>query len=250
MIYAITAREIGMVKIGYSKNPKSRIYGLRVSMPFHLVIEGVCDGTRVEERELHKRFKEHHVKGEWFRIEPEVEAFLKTLSPPAPKPKTLKKRKREEEIERLYMDGVTLSEIAKIYGVSRQRIDQIARDLELPKRGHKKSDAWLQSEKIKELGEQGLSSDQIAERLFLPKHMVVLIAKRMGIRLVRGGSKGPTEKTMERVRYVAQAYEAGESTFSISKKLGIQQPSIYRLLKMAEIKPNRRTSKGETHDPL
>lgn len=84
MIYFVTAREVGRVKIGYSAAPKGRFVKMRTDSPVSLVMERVCDGDKLAEREIHQRFNVSRADGEWFHLTPEIEAFMATLEHPRP----------------------------------------------------------------------------------------------------------------------------------------------------------------------
>jgi hypothetical protein len=76
-IYFIAAPEIGRVKIGWSLlNPDSRFAALDTASPVALEKWALMRGRQFIERELHARFAIHSVKGEWFRLVPEVESFV------------------------------------------------------------------------------------------------------------------------------------------------------------------------------
>ena len=82
MIYFITARDVGRVKIGYSHRPDSRITNLNTGSPVALTLERVCDGDFETERALHTRFAAHRHLGEWFVLSDEIEAHMATLPSP------------------------------------------------------------------------------------------------------------------------------------------------------------------------
>ena len=61
-------------KIGFSeKHPRlSRLPELQVASPEELSLVGLVYGSTRDERELHRRFQAHHVRGEWFRLSEEI----------------------------------------------------------------------------------------------------------------------------------------------------------------------------------
>lgn len=79
MIYFITARDVGRVKIGFSEEPRSRFMKMRTDSPMPLHLERICEGSKADERALHLRFSDHRLNGEWFAIAPEIEAHMATL---------------------------------------------------------------------------------------------------------------------------------------------------------------------------
>ncbi len=76
MVYGILAKdkEKGYVKFGITKNIGSRLSGIRVGCPIPVryitVVEAGCK-TRalIVEKELHKRFENRKITGEWFRFD-------------------------------------------------------------------------------------------------------------------------------------------------------------------------------------
>jgi hypothetical protein len=79
MIYFITARELGRVKIGYSAEPRGRFVKMRTDSPVPLVLERVTEGEFANERALHARFSESRLDGEWFTLSPEIEDHMAAL---------------------------------------------------------------------------------------------------------------------------------------------------------------------------
>ncbi len=76
MIYFITARGIGLVKIGYATKPQERFHTISVHSPVDVLLERVCPGELRVEADLQGRFASARVRGEWFTITPEIEAFM------------------------------------------------------------------------------------------------------------------------------------------------------------------------------
>jgi hypothetical protein len=66
VIYFMRSQETGLIKIGTSLRLRARIANLTHQSRETLSVIGVADGAIVEERELHWRFHDDHVKGEWF----------------------------------------------------------------------------------------------------------------------------------------------------------------------------------------
>jgi hypothetical protein len=66
----------GLVKIGYSLNPLSRIKGLRCESSTPLKLLAVIDGDKEEERRTHMRFGKYYFRGEWFFYRGSLKRFI------------------------------------------------------------------------------------------------------------------------------------------------------------------------------
>lgn len=87
-VYIVTAREHGVCKIGYSNDPVLRFQNLQIGSFADLTLEAIVPGDIKNESQLHLKFGEHFVRGEWFKITPDIESII--LSHPCkykPKPK-------------------------------------------------------------------------------------------------------------------------------------------------------------------
>ena len=66
----------GPVKIGWSSNPRARVYAYNTMSPYPLEIVATIDGGIWLENRFHVRFghlRSHH---EWFRESPELDAVI------------------------------------------------------------------------------------------------------------------------------------------------------------------------------
>jgi hypothetical protein len=77
MIYFLTARELGRVKIGYAKDPYQRINQLKTGCPAKCTIEAVIEGDQAFEAELHQMFRKFRTHGEWFELSPALEMAIR-----------------------------------------------------------------------------------------------------------------------------------------------------------------------------
>lgn len=67
------------VKIGYtSRKPQERLKQLQTGNPTKLKLIGSMRGTQKKEAELHRMFKNYHVRGEWFVLSSEIERYIVT----------------------------------------------------------------------------------------------------------------------------------------------------------------------------
>ena len=80
MIYFIKEKRIAgvsNVKIGFSNEPYVRLSQLQTSHPCELLLIAIMKGNKRKERELHKLFKEFHIRGEWFKLTKSIRDFIK-----------------------------------------------------------------------------------------------------------------------------------------------------------------------------
>ena len=57
----------GYIKIGVADCPERRLADLQTGNAHRLSLVAIVDGGESMERELHAKFKEDHIRGEWFR---------------------------------------------------------------------------------------------------------------------------------------------------------------------------------------
>lgn len=71
----------GYYKIGRAKNPEKRLETFNVKLPFEVDFECLIysDDMWFLERELHIKFKDKRVQGEWFKLDDEDIAYIKSL---------------------------------------------------------------------------------------------------------------------------------------------------------------------------
>lgn len=65
-VYFIQGVESRLVKIGWAVDPARRLKTLRTGSAEPLRLLATMPGTRFTERDLHKTFSAHRVRGEWF----------------------------------------------------------------------------------------------------------------------------------------------------------------------------------------
>lgn len=74
-IYFIRSGEF--VKIGQSKQWKTRLDQMQTGSPYTLVTLLVLVAGKSLERKLHERFRADHFRGEWFHMSPTIGKFIK-----------------------------------------------------------------------------------------------------------------------------------------------------------------------------
>ena len=78
MIYVITDGNKN-AKIGVAKNPIRRLSNLQISHPGTLVLLAVADWPDVAEKRIHYILRRDRLRGEWFRMNPDVYKLIKHM---------------------------------------------------------------------------------------------------------------------------------------------------------------------------
>jgi hypothetical protein len=125
VIYFITARDIGRVKIGYSAAPHKRFSKVQSDSPVPLKLERVCAGCESAEARLHMLFSEHRLGGEWFTLAPEIEAHMEALEQPIA-PRTISKIALAGPLGNwIAHNGHTVESFADLIGTSKATISRV-----------------------------------------------------------------------------------------------------------------------------
>lgn len=72
MIYIVKEKNSNFVKIGYSKDVKIRMRKMQSDNPRELILLKTYKGTLTTEKKIHNKFKELHIKGDWFIYDKEM----------------------------------------------------------------------------------------------------------------------------------------------------------------------------------
>lgn len=80
-LYFVLCRTTNRVKIGVANNPISRFNSIQCGSPTELTIVGLIWGPRTNEKKLHRKFRAHRVRGEWFDAVPELMDYIKEHAP-------------------------------------------------------------------------------------------------------------------------------------------------------------------------
>jgi hypothetical protein len=77
-IYFIQQGENGAIKIGYTTNPPKRLKALATASPYPLHVRLVIEGSKKLEKDLHNKFAQWQLDGEWFEPCQEIIDFIET----------------------------------------------------------------------------------------------------------------------------------------------------------------------------
>lgn len=75
-VYFIQQGEAGPIKIGWSRNVRTRLATFQTASPYPLRLLLVLAGEERDERRLHDWFSLERIGGEWFKSDGEVAAFV------------------------------------------------------------------------------------------------------------------------------------------------------------------------------
>lgn len=81
-VYFVQGENTRLVKIGFSSVlPRTRMIDLQVGSPDRLILLAKLYGNSATESQLHERFKNDCVRGEWFNPSEELMLFVDLLNP-------------------------------------------------------------------------------------------------------------------------------------------------------------------------
>lgn len=138
MVYFVGNREHNLVKIGTSKNVKKRIECIQIGFPYTLETFITLEGGEQVEKTLHFKFKEYHLRGEWFKLSKEILDFIETpeiIKHSAFKDAEDNRIRYSEEIcdkiEEMYHINQSNEKIAELIGVSIYKVRRVIRTRKL-----------------------------------------------------------------------------------------------------------------------
>lgn len=125
MIYFIRDPMSARVKIGFSEAPWARFSQLQTGSSADLVFAAVMAGDKAAERELHRRFAEYWVRGEWFAEIGQLAAFVSAL--PAPIKESARSLRPAKSPLDAWMiaNGVRNQDLARRFGYSQPFISRL-----------------------------------------------------------------------------------------------------------------------------
>lgn len=234
----------GPIKIGCSDVPDERLYVFATWHPYKLEILAAAPGGFDQENALHRYFDGSRVHGEWFEPTPELEWIIAQVKETGALP-TIALDTRSGEMAGLYLAGQTLKQIGDRYGITRERVRQVLRKAGIPSLGHREQhrlrphcSAETHADLCVRLSLEGKSNKEIADQIGDYPWNVRNALMRRGVQSqVKGAPR--LEKTTRQADEAAELYLAGVPTLEIARRLGTHQPSIYRLLRIKGVTPQR-----------
>lgn len=79
MIYFAEAKDLNLIKIGYSKDPEKRLILLNSNSPVKIKLLKSVKGEKIYEWKIHQKFNNLRVKGEWFKNCKELTDFINKI---------------------------------------------------------------------------------------------------------------------------------------------------------------------------
>lgn len=128
-VYFIQHPLTGLVKIGCSGWPKLRVRELGYIHGAPLELLAFAPGGFREERRMHEMFADERVESEWFSASEGVLAAIEHVRTTGTLPLP-DEELREDAIIRRRRAGETLQAIAGDYGITGERVRQIAHEME------------------------------------------------------------------------------------------------------------------------
>ena len=235
---------VGPVKIGCTKYPVQRLAQQQLWSPEPLEIIGTAPGGFKDEGRLHREFAEYRLHGEWFEASCQVLALVAKICATGELPPANVNDKWERICD-MYRSGMTLAAIGGEFGITRERVRQILRRAGVPSAGRRPScRAKVTKAHVKQMIAlaPAMSVREIAERLGLNRQNVYTHLCKNGVK-AKVGKRQCRPDTIERAFAIAADYKSGMKTREIAGKYGTQQATIYRFLKVANVKATRSATK-------
>lgn len=121
MIYFIESQSL--VKIGFSLKPHLRVSKIQSDSPFPCKLIGLMEGDRAEELRVQALFAHLRVRAEWFRMEPELKAFISEN--PFIKPVKAKPKPTDAIGKYLWENDMSDRALGALIGISAAQINRV-----------------------------------------------------------------------------------------------------------------------------
>lgn len=111
-VYFIQAQVTGLIKIGYSVDPRMRLINMATMSPEPLVLLAIHPGGRDLEGQLHRRFSRSRTHGEWFRPTRGILDFIASAREQISPPKEFEMISARVASKRYYMPEYVMERMA------------------------------------------------------------------------------------------------------------------------------------------
>lgn len=79
-VYFLQAKSLGHIKIGTTTNMQRRFSEIKTGCPDELVLLGITKGDANIERQIHEKFADSRVRGEWFAPSDDLASFIERVA--------------------------------------------------------------------------------------------------------------------------------------------------------------------------
>jgi DNA-binding CsgD family transcriptional regulator len=246
-VYFVRRRDgTGPIKIGMSSQVERRIKQLEIDHKVKLTVLAQAEGGFRDELRMHHMLADHRLEGEWFAPSAAVLSVIDQITRDGALPPPTE-QDRDAIIERRYLGGETLQQIADDLGLTRERVRQLLRSNGVPSLGHRPphkraaapiSDFEREVADLYATGEW--SRSRLKEEFGLSGSRLQIILKRTGAKTFGVSHFNTKEGDGERTEAVARLYRDGMTCAEIADTVGLgHQTHVFRYLKKAGIKPSR-----------
>lgn len=132
-VYYVHAPDTGLVKIGFAKDPVSRLCKMQVDSPTALSIIALEDGGKALEAKRHASFAHLRVRGEWFEFGGALAKHIASL-PQFEIPKKPRKIAASPLGEWIVSNGHTLETFARVVSSTQPTLSRICDGKQFPRR--------------------------------------------------------------------------------------------------------------------
>ena len=251
-VYFIRAADgVGPIKIGVSGCPELRRRQLSSDLKTPLTILATAPGTFRDERRLHLRFAEYRVSGERFSTSPPVMEALEYVTRTGALPPVIESDRDVSIIQR-YLSGDTLQEIGDDFGITRERVRQLLRKMNIPSLGYRdrhKNKAAPVTDFEREIAQayavDRTSPRELCEEYGIGQGRLYTILRRTGTHRLPRGRWLVRDDDAEITEKIVSMYRQGARGEDIAIAVGLGSSSnIYPYLRKAGVSVGaRKTAK-------
>lgn len=256
----------GPIKIGCSSCPETRRKQISTDLKTATEIIAAVPGDFIAERNVHLKFA--HLReaapqairngraigpsSEWFRPAPDLLAFVEGVADEGALPLSIDDQ-REWIFAKRYLAGETLKQIGDDYGITRERVRQVLRNLGVPSLGfraehrRKAHDLTLAERRAAKMYESGTSPREIMQLTGFAHHQILESARRCGIRIKPRGSWLVRADDVELTTRVCELYQRGFGPKQIVEAVPqVKHPqTIYRYLRKGGVAVRNGTGRNK-----